>query len=37
MRKFIAQLLKIDWIGLAFQLGLALFIFVSFVRCTFER
>lgn len=25
-----------DWIGLAFEIGLAVFILVSFVRCAFE-
>jgi hypothetical protein len=27
---------NIDWVSLAFEIGIALFIVISFVRCAFE-
>jgi hypothetical protein len=35
MEKFWRAVTNTEWIPLAFELGLALFIIVSFVRCTF--
>lgn len=36
MRKFLDWLTSTDLVTLAFEIGLAFFILVTFVRCTFQ-
>jgi len=35
MRDFLRVLREVDWISLAFEIGIAIFVLVTFVRCTF--
>jgi hypothetical protein len=36
VKRILEALSRVDWIGLGFELGLGLFILVSFVRCAFK-
>lgn len=36
MEKFLKYLRGVDWVALGFELGLGLFVLISFVRCAIK-